>query len=118
MRQAIPWLCGIALPEQFHLSPRRITPREQVERAAQLGYAALALTDECSLAGVVRGHSAAKRLDALATRIDERCGLALKLIIGSEFRLEDGLKTVVLAPKSHCLRGAFCAHQPWPASGR
>ena len=73
-------------------------PREQVERAAQLGYAALALTDECSLAGVVRAHSAAKRLDALATRIDERCGVALKLIIGSEFRLEDGLKTVVLAP--------------------
>ena len=60
-------------------------PREQVERAAELGYAALALTDECSLAGVVRAHTAAKELP-------------LKLIIGSEFRLEEGIRTVVLAP--------------------
>ena len=60
-------------------------PREQVERAAELGYAALALTDECSLAGVVRAHTAAKEQP-------------LKLIIGSEFRLEEGIETVVLAP--------------------
>ena len=60
-------------------------PREQVERAAELGYGALALTDECSLAGVVRAHAAAKELP-------------LKLIIGSEFRLEEGIGTVVLAP--------------------
>ena len=60
-------------------------PREQVEQAAKLGYAALALTDECSVAGVVRAHMAAKELP-------------LKLIIGSEFRLEEGIETVVLAP--------------------
>jgi hypothetical protein len=47
--------------------------------AAQLGYAALAITDECSLAGIVRAHVAAK--DA-----------GLKLIVGGEFRLDDGLK--------------------------
>jgi error-prone DNA polymerase len=35
-------------------------PEELVERAKSLGYAALALTDECSLAGVVRAHLAAK----------------------------------------------------------
>ena len=35
-------------------------PEELVERAQALGYAALALTDECSLAGVVRAHLAAK----------------------------------------------------------
>ncbi len=34
---------------------------ELVARAAQLGYAALAITDECSLAGVVRAHEEAKR---------------------------------------------------------
>ncbi len=60
-------------------------PREQVERAAELGYAGLALTDECSLAGVVRAHAAAKELP-------------LKFIVGSEFRLQDGMETVVLAP--------------------
>ena len=36
-------------------------PEELVERAVELGYAALAITDECSVAGVVRAHVAAKR---------------------------------------------------------
>jgi len=57
---------------------------ELVARAAELGYAALALTDECSLAGVVRAHVAAK-------------AQGLKLIVGSEFRLVDGLRLVLLA---------------------
>ena len=60
-------------------------PEELVERAQSLGYGALALTDECSLAGVVRAHLAAKS-----------CELAL--IIGSEITLEDGVKLVLLAP--------------------
>ena len=59
-------------------------PDELVERAAQLGYAALAITDECSVSGVVRAHLAAK-------------STALKLIIGSEFRLVDGTQLVLLA---------------------
>ena len=33
---------------------------ELVERAKELGYAALAITDECSFAGIVRAHVAAK----------------------------------------------------------
>src|ERR1700758_5749628 len=59
-------------------------PHELVEQAAALGYRALALTDECSVAGVVRAHMAAKRRP-------------LKLIIGAEFRLSCGLKFVALA---------------------
>ena len=59
-------------------------PEELVERAAELGYAALAITDECSVAGVVRAHGAAR----------ER---GLKLIVGSELRLDDGLRCVLLA---------------------
>jgi len=59
-------------------------PEELVERAAALGYAALALTDESSFAGIVRAHVAAKR-----------CGL--KLIVGSEVTLEDGIKLVLIA---------------------
>ena len=49
---------------------------ELVERAQALGYAALAITDECSLAGVVRAHLAAKSCE-------------LPLIIGAEFSLRD-----------------------------
>jgi error-prone DNA polymerase len=59
-------------------------PEELVERAAELGYAALALTDECSLAGVVRAHMAAKRA-------------SIRLIVGSELRLVDGPRIVLLA---------------------
>src|SRR5512147_2283139 len=59
-------------------------PEELVARAAALGYSALALTDECSLAGVVRAHVAAR---------EHR----LKLIVGTELVLDDGLKVVLLA---------------------
>ncbi len=66
-------------------------PEELVARAHALGYTALAITDECSLAGVVRAHGEAKRL-------------GLHLIIGSEMRLasaasggEPGARLVLLA---------------------
>jgi error-prone DNA polymerase len=59
-------------------------PEELVARAQELGYAALAITDECSLAGIVRAHVEAKKC-------------SLPLIIGSEFRLDDGLRLVLLA---------------------
>ena len=59
-------------------------PEELVERAKALGYKALALTDECSLAGAVRAHQAAKE-----------CGL--KLILGTEIVVEKNLKLVLLA---------------------
>ena len=60
-------------------------PEELVERAAACGYSALAITDECSLAGVVKAHVAAKRC-------------AIKLIIGSEFNLVEGIRLIALAP--------------------
>ena len=59
-------------------------PEELVSRAAALGYLALALTDECSVAGAARAHVAAK-------------GISLPLVIGSEIRLRDGPKFVALA---------------------
>ena len=59
-------------------------PEELVERAHAQGYAALAVTDECSLSGIVRAHLAARD-----------CGL--KLIVGTEVTLDDGVKLVLLA---------------------
>ncbi|NMG71250.1 error-prone DNA polymerase [Parazoarcus communis] len=61
-------------------------PEELVQQAAALGYRALAITDECSLAGVVCAH-----------REIRAHSLPLKLIIGSEINLEDGPGLVVLA---------------------
>jgi error-prone DNA polymerase len=55
-------------------------PAELVARAAQLGYTALAITDECSVAGVVRAHEAWKA--------ERDAGRSLQLLIGAEFTLE------------------------------
>ncbi len=59
-------------------------PEELVRRAAALGYAALAITDRNSLAGVVRAHTAAE--DA-----------GLKLLIGAEITPVDAPPAVLLA---------------------
>ena len=60
-------------------------PDELVEMAIKRGYSGIAITDECSLAGVVKAHVAAKEH-------------AIKLIIGSEFTVSEGLKLIALAP--------------------
>ncbi|MEX1057167.1 MAG: PHP domain-containing protein, partial [Natronospirillum sp.] len=60
-------------------------PEELVEQAAALGYRALAITDECSVAGVVRAWQRCRQQN-----------IELQLIVGSEFYTE-GLHLVVLA---------------------
>ena len=60
-------------------------PEELVARAAKLGYAALALTDRNSLAGVVRAHVAAREH-------------GLHLVIGAELAPVAAPPVVVLAP--------------------
>ena len=52
-------------------------------RAVQCGYEALAITDECSLAGIVRGLEASR-------------ATGLPLVVGSEFALTCGLRFVLL----------------------
>ena len=111
-------------------------PEELVERAFELGYAALALTDECSFAGVVRAHVRARelRLEAAddsaskprpveepvynpvhrssqarphaAHRPDRRP--VPRLIVGTELDLGDGCRLVVLVTDAASYRAA-CA---------
>ena len=73
-------------------------PGELVRRAHELGYVALAITDECSFAGVVRAYQAWLELREEA-KLQGRAGPALKLIVGSEFRVEADtpFRLVVLA---------------------
>jgi error-prone DNA polymerase len=63
-------------------------PGELVERAWKLGYAGIAITDECSVSGVVRAHAAWKDLQPQSKDF--------QLILGSEF-LFDGFRLVALA---------------------
>ncbi|KFA25057.1 DNA polymerase, partial [Xanthomonas vasicola pv. musacearum NCPPB 4394] len=57
-------------------------------RAQHCGYSALAITDECSLAGIVRGLE--------ASRVT-----GVRLIVGSEFTLVDGTRFVLLVENAH-----------------
>ncbi|BDU22891.1 error-prone DNA polymerase [Dyella sp. GSA-30] len=60
------------------------TARELFERAKACGYTALAITDECSMAGIVRALEASRET-------------GVKLIVGTEVQLHDGPKMVLLA---------------------
>ncbi|MEB1795047.1 error-prone DNA polymerase [Xanthomonas campestris pv. campestris] len=57
-------------------------------RAHHCGYSALAITDECSLAGIVRGLEASR-------------ATGVRLIVGSEFTLVDGTRFVLLVENAH-----------------
>ncbi|HET6432400.1 error-prone DNA polymerase [Dyella sp.] len=76
-------------PYSFHRGASHA--QELFARAQALGYTALAITDECSLAGIVRA------LDAQDdTRPTKGEPPAVRLIVGAEFQLEDGPKLVLL----------------------
>ncbi|MDQ8022518.1 MAG: error-prone DNA polymerase [Moraxellaceae bacterium] len=82
-------------------------PGELVLQARQLRYQALAITDECSVAGVVQAWQMLKDIrqeeEALTRKAAEEGAEppvfppAPKLIVGSEFTLDCGLKLVLLA---------------------
>ena len=69
-------------------------PEELVRRAAELEYEAIGITDRNSLAGVVRGHMAAK-------------DVGIRLLVGAEIVPEDAT-TVVLLPADRDAYGRLC----------
>ena len=79
-------------------------PEEMVQAAHALGYCAIAITDECSVAGVVKAHMAAQEL-------------GIKLIVGAEFHLETGIHLVLLASTRSAYWPALGAHHPCPPPG-
>mgnify|MGYP000535451392 CR=1 FL=1 len=74
-------------------------PQELIARAAELGYAAIAITDECSLAGVVRALEESQR--------SAERGRPIQLIPGSSFRLQNGSRLVLL-PEDHAGYTELC----------
>jgi error-prone DNA polymerase len=105
-RHALPAYAELHCLSHFSFQRGASHPAELVERACQLGYSALAITDECSLAGVVRAHAVLPELQALHLRTDKPVP-TLKLLIGSEFTVHPAadepegpiFKLVVLACK-------------------
>ncbi|MFC1695151.1 error-prone DNA polymerase [Pseudomonadota bacterium] len=87
-----PLYAELACTSNFTFLTGASHPQELVARAAELGYSAIAITDECSLAGVVR-----------ALEESQRCaerGQPIQLIPGSRFQLENGSQLVLL-PTDH-----------------
>jgi error-prone DNA polymerase len=74
MRETLPEYAELMCRSNFSFLHGASHPEELVARAKELGYRALAITDECSMAGVARAHVAAKRH-------------GLPLIVGSRFRV-------------------------------
>ena len=95
MRLPIPDYAELRCVSAFSFLHGASRPEELVERAKELGYTALAITDECSVAGVVRAHEAAKRVE-------------LPLIIGSQFRLADAPFTLVVLAQTIEGYGNLC----------
>ena len=75
MLSALPHYAELRCCSNFSFLRGASHPEELVARAHALGYTALALTDECSMAGVVRAYVAAK-------------SHGLKLLVGSQFRVQ------------------------------
>jgi error-prone DNA polymerase len=71
---ALPGYAELHCRSNFSFLTGASHPAELVQRAKALRYAALAITDECSLAGVVRAHVAAREA-------------GLHLLVGSEIQL-------------------------------
>ena len=62
-------------------------PEELISQANFLGYQALAITDECSVAGIVRAYSEIKKKQ-----------LNIRLIVGSLFHFNEELEIILLCP--------------------
>ena len=75
-------------------------PQELIATAHALGYSALAITDECSMAGVVRAFTELEKRKAE--------GSQLKLICGSFFRLQEGNQQLVLLAPNKAAYSEIC----------
>jgi len=91
MDTALPAYAELHALSNFSFQRGASRPEELVARAHELGYTALAITDECSVAGVVRAHRVARQV-------------GLKLLPGAEFRVQATAPfTLVVLP--HNLNG-------------
>ncbi|MFC0678947.1 error-prone DNA polymerase [Lysobacter korlensis] len=83
MSEPLPEYAELHCLSAFSFQRGASTARELFARAATIGYRALAITDECSLAGIVRAWEAAR-------------DTGVPLIVGSEMPVGDGPKLVLL----------------------
>nr|WP_039852644.1 error-prone DNA polymerase [Hylemonella gracilis] len=97
-RAVLPAYAELHCLSNFSFQRGASSAEELVARAHALGYSALAITDECSMAGVVRAHVEAQKL-------------GLSLLIGTELRVnvdDQTHFTLVLLARSRVGYGQLC----------
>ncbi|MCZ8112905.1 MAG: error-prone DNA polymerase [Betaproteobacteria bacterium] len=100
-RHALPAYAELHCRSNFSFLSGASHPEELVARAQALGYGALALTDECSLAGAVRAHAEAERLK-------------MRLIVGCEMQLSGPASAPTPAPPAATPAAAPAGAAPVP----
>jgi error-prone DNA polymerase len=83
VRMNVPGYAELHCLSDFSFGRGASSAGELFERAHRQGYHALAITDECSLAGIVRALEASR-------------ATGVRMIVGAEFALADGPKLVLL----------------------
>ena len=107
--QGLPGYAELHCLTNFSFQRGASRPDELVAQAYHLGYQALAITDECSVAGIVRAHVALRELPAVLDEWEAKHpeeppiprNPDFRLLFGSEFRFER-FKLVAIA---HDLEG-------------
>jgi len=94
-----PRYAELAVTTNFSFLRGASHPREFVEQAAHLGYAAIGIADRNSLAGVVRAYEEWKKLDA-ETRP--------RLLIGARLVFRDGTPDILVYPRDRKAYGWLC----------
>jgi len=80
-------------------------PEELVRQAADMGFSGIAVADRNTLAGVVRGHSAAKMAAAEAKK---ETGKILKYVVGCRLAFRDGTPDILAWPTDRAAWGRLC----------
>jgi len=115
---ALPSYAELLCTSNFSFLTGASHPEELVARAVELGYAALAITDECSLSGVVRAHVEAK-MRSLPLIIGAQmrltptrdCGLAMRLVLLAQTRRGYGnLSEWITVARRRAPKGQYLAH--------
>jgi error-prone DNA polymerase len=91
----------IAVTTNFSFLRGASHPKELVQTAAALGYAAIGIADRNSLAGVVRAYDALKQLK-------EHCDIPLKLLVGARLVFIDGTPDIIAYPQDRVAYGRLC----------
>jgi hypothetical protein len=117
---ALPGYAELACRSNFSFLTGASHPEELVARAKALRYAALALTDECSLGGVVRAHAEAKRL-GLPLIVGALMQLAPRHADGSAPWARPAAHRLMMASRSPARLLAHAARRraprAWPSAG-